>query len=127
MNEPDAALESIDFSYLDQLRSLQREDGPNIAVSVIQIFLKNAPGHISTLRELARSADYVGAGRMAHKIKSTALNVGAKKLVSYLTLLEAASEADPRSIDWNAITGSVESEFAVVKNLLLPVMNADGQ
>ena len=78
----------IDDSVLDQLRRLQRRDGPNVLHRAIRMFLKGMPPVLRELQEGALAGNAAAVERAAHLLKSSSANVGAMRLTATCQELE---------------------------------------
>ncbi len=64
-----------------------------LAAELVDEFLRDAPDHIRTLRELVTAADAPGAQRQAHFIKGAAAAVGATAMWGIALELEEAGKS----------------------------------
>jgi len=83
--------------------------GPDIVQTVIRIFLEETPGLLDSLGRSLEARDYSGAARLAHKLKSSSANLGARRLISFLDRFETLSAAEPQGA-WDALFASIRLE-----------------
>lgn len=87
MSTPDATA-SIDTSVLEELRTLATPGGPDLVVEVVVIYLEESPASVEALRAASRSQDARAIVEAAHALKSSSLNVGARRLARLAEELE---------------------------------------
>lgn len=100
----------LDQSTLDNIRKLQRADGPDILAKIINLFLKNAPPMLEKIQEAISTGNAELLKGTAHSLKSSSGNLGATKLSELCKELEAMGR--DKTLD-NALTtlGVLEFEF----------------
>lgn len=80
------------------LERLLRIGGQPFLLEMIELFLENAPQRLAAARVALDEGDDRGLYRAAHSLKSTAGNLGARRLQAASERLEAASMADDRDV-----------------------------
>lgn len=92
MNSPhhDSA---IDMEVIASLRALGGEDDPELLFELIDLFLDDAPNHISALESAAAAGDVETIERAAHTLKSSCANIGARQLSALCRELESQGRA----------------------------------
>ena len=80
--------DAIDMAVLEGLRLLHREGKPDIAKTVIMLFLDNTPAVLAELEQGARRDDVKMLERASHILGSSAAAVGAVLLSSHCKDLE---------------------------------------
>jgi two-component system sensor histidine kinase/response regulator len=78
----------LDTLVLEQLRSLQMDGEPDVVTELLGIFLRDAEVHMRNLDAAVRSQDMVAVREIAHAIKGSASNLGARRLSDVAHRLE---------------------------------------
>jgi two-component system sensor histidine kinase/response regulator len=126
----DAAIEQradhaiIDQKPLDSIRKLQRPGTPSILDKVIDIYFRDAPRQIASMRDSIAAGDRTTLKRAAHTLKSNSANLGAHELADLCNELEVDAGGAPLE---NA-TSSVERiarEYARVHPALAALVSAE--
>ena len=109
---------TIDLSYLEQLRSMRGGGGTDIVQTVIRIFLANSPGILDSIGQFMKDGDFGQAARMAHKLKSSSANIGARQLVTLLDRFEFWDEKNEKE-DRNGLFKSIQEECKNIQAILV--------
>jgi len=88
---PDPA--GIDWPLLERLRALQRPGEPDVVEKVVRLFLERSTGMMAALLRAASEGDLEVAGRMAHSLKSNAMQIGAAGLGALCREAEEAARS----------------------------------
>ena len=83
-----SAIEVIDRSALDRIRSIQRPDRPDLAARVLQLYLERSPTQLQAIFEAATSDDPKHLARAAHDLKGGSGNLGLLQIVDLLARIE---------------------------------------
>jgi CheY-like chemotaxis protein len=79
---------SVDYSVLEGLRELQEEGESDILEELAEMFLKDAPSQLETLKEATEKGDAQSVERIAHTIKGSCGNMGAVRMEALCSELE---------------------------------------
>jgi HPt (histidine-containing phosphotransfer) domain-containing protein len=82
----------VDFSVIAELRALG-DPGEDMAAEIIAVFLAHAPEQLLALRQAFDAGDAPAVDRVAHRLRGSALGVGARQLAAILAAIEAAARA----------------------------------
>jgi PAS domain S-box-containing protein len=85
---PDEAEAPLDESVLESLRELQGEGEPDILRELIALFLDDIPPQLAALREAIAGDDAHSVERIAHTLKGSSGNMGAKRMVAICSELQ---------------------------------------
>jgi len=102
---------------LEQIYAIQKNGTSDLLNKVINIFLKDAPERIKTIRDALMSGDASVVQRTAHSLKSSSANVGAVHMSFLCKEIESMGRA-------NTIThvaellSQVETEYEAVEAAL---------
>ena len=78
----------IDGSVLAGLRELQEPGGPDAAVELIELFLRDTPVKIQSMQSAIARSDGLALQESAHSLKGSASNLGARRLARLCAELE---------------------------------------
>ena len=107
----------LDVEMLSSWRDLTEEGESDFLTEVIDIFLDSTPTIIEDLREASFRGDADAVQRLAHKLKGSSSNLGARSMAELCAALEDfANRGKPG--DSKELLGQLEKEFTVVKNTL---------
>jgi HPt (histidine-containing phosphotransfer) domain-containing protein len=101
----------IDHKALENIRKLQRAGAPCIVDKVLQLYFRDSPRHICTMREALAARDAVALKRAAHTLKSNSANVGALQLAASCKAMEAQSSAEPTG-EAEQLIARIELEYS---------------
>lgn len=95
---------------MERLRSLGQDEGRPFLVTMIEVFLQEATGHLRALRAAVAAHDAQSLWRAAHALRGACGNVGAARLaaISGELELEGRSGSLARA---GQLTARAESEF----------------
>ncbi len=78
----------LDMHILDELRALGGDDDPDFLASVIDQFLNDIPRHLDGIRQAIEHHDAESLMKIAHGLKGSCRNIGAKPLADVCFALE---------------------------------------
>jgi len=111
--KPNAGM--LDQRALDNIRAV--DDDGSVLDEVIQMFLDEAPEHLAALRQAQAGGDCVELARVAHAMKSSSFNVGAKSLGELCKRLERQGK-DGDAAGAGDLVAAIEITLEDVKPLL---------
>jgi two-component system, sensor histidine kinase and response regulator len=76
-----------------------RDDYPDIAGQLVDLFVQSAPPLIAELRAAAGGGDRDGVRRAAHKLKGSCLNIGATRMAELCRELEGGDSDSEAAVD----------------------------
>jgi CheY-like chemotaxis protein len=80
---------SLDMKDLTELRGRQAKGEPDIISELASLFLRDTPRRLDDVLRALSAGDAEGVGSLAHTIKGSSLNLGARRMASLCTRLEA--------------------------------------
>ena len=89
--EPDPRRATWNSSAVDELRALQDPGESDLVAELLEMFRGNVAPLLVRLREHAAHGDLAEAHQIAHRIKGSALNLGAERLSQAAAELERAA------------------------------------
>ena len=107
----------IDPQALDNIRILQRENGPALLSKVIHNYLDRAPQLLATLREAVTQNDAGTVQEAAHSLKSSSATLGATTLAALCQDLETMGHQHDLE-NAAAVLSAVIAEYEMVRKAL---------
>jgi PAS domain S-box-containing protein len=108
---------SLDRTALDDLRGLAADGSGRVLDEVVRLFLSRVPQRLASMTEAARAGDAATLENLAHALKTSCANVGARRMSALCERLEEAG----RSGALAEVPGWLEAatrELAVVRREL---------
>jgi two-component system, sensor histidine kinase and response regulator len=113
---------TLDHTCLDAIRAIGK-DGSSLLQRVLGTFLRETPERFAELRATAARSDLDNVRRVAHTLKSTTAQVGAKRLSELIRIIEAGAPLG-RVPDEHAL-GELDAEYARVEAFLLSTVTVE--
>lgn len=107
----------LDEDALNNIRSLQRPDRPDILKKIIGLYLNDSPAQLRSLRESVESQNLSALQEVAHSLKSASANLGALALASLCRDLEIKGR-DKSSDGMETILLEIEEQYPLVEGEL---------
>lgn len=107
-------LDAVDLAMLASLEGAQVEGEPDIVVELMELYLEDASGKLAAMREDLGGNGGGSVGRLAHSLKGSSANLGARRVASLCDELERMSEGDA-SCDGGALVNRLEMELSCVR------------
>ena len=83
----------LDESVLADILALAAPGEPNALAEITQLFLSSFPGDLRALRTAIAVRDLESVGRVAHRMRGSALGIGAIRVVPICAAIEEAARA----------------------------------
>jgi HPt (histidine-containing phosphotransfer) domain-containing protein len=80
----------LDAEVIAGLRELSDEDGPDILVELVEMYLGDTPPRLVALREAVGQSDAEAVKQIAHSVKGSSGNLGAQRMARLCAELETA-------------------------------------
>lgn len=100
----------VDPEVVERLRSLGEDEGRPFLVTMIEVFLQEATGHLAALRAAVAARDAQRLWRAAHALRGACGNVGATRLAAICGELELEGRSGSLAKAARLTTGA-ENEF----------------
>lgn len=110
----------VDLSRLLKLREMQIAGEQDIVDELVQLYLRDAPLHLTALRKALATSNMVAAQREAHTLMGSSLNLGAFQMASLCEDMEESARRARRA--GGTLLEEVESEFARVRKAIEAVI-----
>jgi two-component system, sensor histidine kinase and response regulator len=109
-NGGDADIDPLDRGVLADLRDLQEEGEPDLLKELTELFLADVPLQIAVLRKVVEAGDIPSVERIAHTLRGSCGNLGARTMEALCAELEeTARSGDLRAAQ--ELISSLEEEF----------------
>jgi CheY-like chemotaxis protein/HPt (histidine-containing phosphotransfer) domain-containing protein len=109
---------AVDRHVLDGLRKVERAGAPGLVKKVTDLFLADTPRQLTDLRDSAQRGDCARLTKLAHTLRGSAANLGAREMVRVCAELEAFGRDGDVSIV-PSLVADLESQFNSVRDALL--------
>jgi HPt (histidine-containing phosphotransfer) domain-containing protein len=96
------------------LKDLRAISGPGFLIELVDLYLREATGHLGTLRQSIEARDERVLDRAAHTLKGSSGNMGAQAL----SRLSGEIQTAARAKDWTLaaeLIVMIEAEYATVR------------
>jgi len=114
----------IDLTGLMELREMQVENERDIVNELVNLFLRDTPHRLATIRLALSATDFPTAQREAHEIKGSCAELGAHMMSSLSAELEQI-EHPAQAPQCEELLTKLETEFVRVKQVLNSVLVAE--
>jgi HPt (histidine-containing phosphotransfer) domain-containing protein len=101
----------LDESVLADILALAAPGEPNALAEVTQLFLSSFAGDLRALRTAIAAKDLESVGRVAHRMRGSALGIGAIRVVPICAAIEEAARAGCLDLPVEEAAG-LDQEFA---------------
>ena len=112
--------ESSIYLDLELLRGLEELGSPgadSLVAELAHIFTDTTPVILTELRMAAKNDQGTTASRLAHRLKGSAANIGAKHMAALCAQLEKSASTNPTKINQEIVERIIESFSASVHAL----------
>ncbi len=109
--------DALAADHLAQLRGLPGREHPSLLEEVAEIFLRETPDSLTTLRQLADSQAFVETARLAHRLAGSAASIGGKHMQTAAHAVESAASRGA-TLDLTEALAKLDREWQRVKSAL---------
>lgn len=116
---PDATVGTagaVDMAVLANLEGAQIDGEPDIVVELMELYLEDAAVKLAAMRGKTVGKNGLPLSRLAHSLRGSSANLGARGVSALCAELERASE-DASSLGVEALLKSLEVELAHVRGV----------
>ncbi len=111
---------AVDMELLNTFEELQLNDGSDLIVELIDLYLQELPQRVTEIREASFETEWVLLKRAAHNLKGSSGNLGVRKVAEICQKLEWMDRHDsPQTIA--ALVQLLEYESAMASASLMAV------
>jgi CheY-like chemotaxis protein len=114
---PESPAPAVDLRVLTEFKIMMEDDGPRMACELISIYLQDTPTLLAALQANLVQHDAPSFQRMAHTLKSSSAQMGAKRLAQLCLELEELGEAQSLAQAPALLTQAI-AEYDRVKTML---------
>jgi HPt (histidine-containing phosphotransfer) domain-containing protein len=108
--------DAVDLAVLTSLEGAQMEGEPDIVVELMELYLEDASGKLAAMHEELNEKCGRSVGRLAHSLRGSSANLGARRVAALCEELERMGEGDP-SCGGGVILSRLELELARVRRV----------
>jgi HPt (histidine-containing phosphotransfer) domain-containing protein len=109
--------ESLDAEMIASLRRMESAGRSGLLNQLIDLFLKDSQSRLTAMREALAQGDIKTLTRIAHTLKGSSSNLGAKRMAAICDILEARGEAGSMERS-HVLISTLEEEFMLVREAL---------
>jgi signal transduction histidine kinase/CheY-like chemotaxis protein/HPt (histidine-containing phosphotransfer) domain-containing protein len=109
---------AVDRTVLDGLRELERTGAPGLVKKITAMFLQDTPLQLADLQDSLKNGDSARLVKVAHTLKGSAANLGAREMVRICGELQVLGEAENIGIA-PSLVADLESQFGSVRAAIL--------
>jgi histidine phosphotransfer protein HptB len=113
--------EMLDFEVLRAFDKLKSDDGSDVVIELIDLYLQGTSQRIITMRNAANNREWALLKRAAHTLKGSSSTLGLREIASICQDLEQASFSPGGEV--HTLVGLLESKFIEVKSALVQERN----
>ena len=113
-----AAPSAVNKTLLASLHDIQGEEGPDLVLEVVRLFLSDAPETILALRTAIEGGARDEISRLAHALKGGCIYVGAEIMSGICDDIECRSVAGVEAREIIPLADRLEAEFERVRSAL---------
>lgn len=92
------ATDVVDMAVLAGLEGAQIDGEPDIVVELMKLYLEDAAGKLTSMQGNAVGKDGVTLARLAHNLRGSSANLGARRVAALCAGLERVGEDAPSSV-----------------------------
>ena len=107
----------LDFEVLNAFEKVKSDDGSDILIGLIDLYLQSSSQRIATMADAARRREWSVLKREAHTLKGSSSTLGVRQIAKICQDLECASLT--RGGDVQTLMSLLKSKFAEVKPVLI--------
>lgn len=108
--------DAVDLAALNGLEDAQVEGEPDIVVELMELYLEDASAKLAAMREDLADKGGRSVGRLAHGLRGSSANLGARRVAALCEALERMGGGD-LSCDGGALLNRLESELTCVSRV----------
>src|SRR5258706_5776131 len=110
--------DAVDMKLLNAFEELQADDGIDLIVELIDLYLVDAPQRMLAMREAAVASDWVLLKRAVHNLKGSSTNLGVRHVAETCIKLEGI-EFGPSPEGVGELLQKMDGELAQAREALL--------
>lgn len=112
----DASRDAVDMAVLNSLEGAQVEGEPDIVVELMELYLEDVAAKLAAMREGLAAKDGRLLARLAHSLRGSSANLGARRAAALCEELEMVAEGE-RASHAGTLLKRLELELARVRNV----------
>lgn len=115
-DDSDETLDAVDMAVLTGLEDAQLEGETDIVVELMELYLEDASGKLAAMQEDLTEKGGMSVGRLAHSLRGSSANLGARRMAALCEEIERMGEGDP-SRGGGVLLNRLELELACVRRV----------
>ena len=110
--------DALDVEVLNAFEALQSDDGSDLVIELIDLYLQDAPQQIKAIGKASASAGWAQLKRAAHNLKGSSSTLGVRHVAEICEKLEVGSCSPDPSDGIEALIQLLEYKFAKARRAL---------
>ena len=115
-DDSDETHDAVDLAVLASLEGAQLEGEPDIVVELMELYLEDASCKLAAMHEDLTEKGGRSVGRLAHSLRGSSANLGARRVAALCWELERMGEGGP-PCGGGVLLNRLESELACVRRV----------
>ena len=111
-----APADALDRTVIDGLKDLREPGQPDPLRELVELFFRDAEPRLAQMKTAAESGDLAKLGALAHTLKGSASNLGARRLSTLCAQIEKQSKAGEATA--TALFPAAATEYETVREIL---------
>lgn len=111
----------LDFEVLKAFERVKSEDGSDILIELIELYLHGTSQRIIAMRKAADEGEWTALKHAAHTLKGSSGTLGLRQIANICQDLEAAASSSINDV--NTLISLLESKFLEVEPVLIGERN----
>lgn len=112
--------DAVDMDLLNAFEELQSDDGSDLIVELIDLYLEDAPQRIASMREASLATEWLLLKRAAHNLKGSSGNLGVRQVALTCEEIETIDHSSVHSSSGvERILQRLDDEFAAANEVLV--------
>lgn len=109
------ASDALDFEVLKAFARVKSDDGSDVVIELIDLYLQSTAQRITTMLNAAREGEWEQLKRAAHTLKGSSSTLGVRQIAKICQDLEVASSRS----DVHTLMSLLESKYVETKPVLI--------
>jgi DNA-binding response OmpR family regulator len=122
-----ATNETLDRRVIAQFREADTPGAPDFSLMLIDEFIREAASQLELLGEAWQRQDVRALKAIAHSLKGSSMTMGAKRLATLCTQMEAHADSHPGGAVTSVLMTELDQEFVKVREALEAERKGAGQ
>jgi len=110
--------DGLDHAVIADLKELCEDTGEDVIAQLLEVFFAELPDRLAAVHALARAGELTAVSRDAHRMKGSAVSIGAQRMAQICGALEMAAERGGTSLEIGNLLAALDAEADRVGKIL---------